>query len=122
VDGGHVDLLAFEQLSDSKDLQPGVHAPGGGVGAAGGGFCAHGLGGFLHRDQHAEGSVFAVNDAVQVADMGCVGTAGFNREDDLFGFTAVLFVEVEPTVNTLVCAFFCSIGRAPTRPSAHHWN
>lgn len=69
MDGGHVDLLSFQQLADGENLQPGMHAPRGSVGSTGGGFGAHGFGGFFHGDEHADGGVLAVDDAVKVADV-----------------------------------------------------
>ncbi len=48
---------------------------------------------------------------------------GFHGQDDLLGFSARAFVvEIDTAVDALVAPFFCSVGRAPTRPSAHHWN
>lgn len=102
--GGHVDALALEQFSNGEDLQLGMRAPGGGVGAAGGGFGAHGLGGLLHGDQHADGGVLAVDDAVQFHDMSGGDVAGLDREDHLPGLPAVLLVEVESAVDALVRA------------------
>ena len=82
-----------------------MDTPRGYISSAGCGLGAHGFGRLFHGEQYANGGVLTINDAMQVTDMSGIGAAGFDRENDLLGITAVFLVEIEPAVNALIGTF-----------------
>ena len=71
---------------------------------------AHGARRLLHAEQDADCGVFTLDHSAQVAHLRGGDVAGLDGEDDLFRLVAQPFVEVDATVDALVCALLAFSG------------
>jgi hypothetical protein len=114
VEGAFEMFGPLKETLDGEELEARVTgAVGWGIEARFGGFAAHGPGGFGEAKIDADFSSLALEDAEQVADLGDADVlASLDREDDLFGFGRVGFVEEESAVDAAVGTFLDAFGGA----------
>src|SRR5664280_1331590 len=102
-------LPAAQQLLDSQNLdtriRPRVERRLVFIEASFGGLFQHGLGRLLHRDQHPDGGLLALDHPAQIAHVGDVDVLpGLHRKDNLLRLAAIIHVEVETPVDATVRA------------------
>jgi len=106
--GRHVDALALEQFCDGQYLDTRVvPVPNLGVVKAGlGCLRPHRFSRLLQRDEHAHLCILALHHSNQVTHLRDVHMPALDRKDDLLGLPAGVIVEVQPSVDAAVSAFF----------------